>query len=214
MTLAFALLVTQGLHVNRGEIADAIALGDETVALCREYELLQEREWSRSFQGAALAATGKLDEGIDLLKDSLAVQQAMGSGLVRSAFLGVLGDLLRLAGRIDEGLDAVAAGLEYAETSLEGGYVAELLRARGELLLARGERAGAESNLRQAIAHASTQQAKSFELRSATALARLLIADARREDARQTLAPIYQWFTEGFTTADLGAARETLESIG
>src|SRR6185436_12350766 len=100
MTLAFALLVTQGVHLYRGEIAEAIALGAETVALCREYELLQEREWSRSFQGAALAALGRIDEGIDLLRDSLAVQQSIGSGLVRSAFLGVLGDLLRFAGRI------------------------------------------------------------------------------------------------------------------
>jgi hypothetical protein len=213
MTLAFALLVTQGVHLNRGEIAEAIALGNETVALCHEYELLQEREWSRSFQGAALAATGKLDEGIDLLTDSLAVQQAMGSGLVRSAFLGVLGDLLRFAGRIDEGLAAVAAGFEHAEKTLEGGYVAELLRARGELLRAGGDPVGAESNLRHAIAHASQQQAKSFELRSGTALARLLAASGRSEDARLTLAPIYQWFTEGHTTADLRAARETLAAL-
>ena len=213
MTLAFALLVTQGLHLNRGEIAEAIALGDETVALCREYELLQEREWSRSFQGAALAATGKLDDGIALLKDSLAVQHAMGSGLVRSAFLGVLGDLLRFAGRIDEGLDAVAAGFEHAEKTLEGGYVAELLRARGELRLARGDRAEAASDLREAIAHASKQQAKSFELRSATALARLLASEGRTDDARRALAPIYQWFVEGHGTSDLRAARETLASL-
>jgi hypothetical protein len=159
MTLAFALLVTQGLHLNRGEIVDAIALGDETVALCREYELLQEREWSRSFQGAAVAALGRTDEGIELLKDSLAVQRAMGSGLVRSAFLGVLGDLLRVAGRIDEGLAAVAEGFEHAERTLEGGYIAELHRARGELLGAAGDRVGAEAHLRQAIAFAAKQQA-------------------------------------------------------
>ena len=213
MTLAFALLVTQGVRLNRGEIAEAIALGDETVALCREYELLQEREWSRSFQGAALAASGRLDEGIDLLKDSLAVQQAIGSGLVRSAFLGVLGDLLRFAGRIEEGLEAVAAGFDHAEQTLEGGYVAELLRARGELLLARGDRADAESNLRRAVAHASEQQARSFELRSATALARLLASGGRPDEARQALAPVYAWVTEGHTTADLRAARETLASL-
>jgi predicted ATPase len=91
--------------------------------------------------------------------------------------------------------------------------VAELLRARGELLLARGDRAGAESNLRQAIAHASGQQAKSFELRSATALARLLAADGRAADARQALAPVYAWFTEGHATADVRAARDTLGSL-
>jgi hypothetical protein len=213
MTLAFALLVTQGLHLNRGEIADAIALGEETVALCREYELLQEREWSRSFQGAAIAATGRLREGIDLLKDSLAVQQAMSSGLVRSAFLGVLGDLLRMAGRVDEGLEAVAAGFDHAEKTLEGGYVAELWRARGELMLARGDRGEAEANLRRAVHHAATQEARSFELRSATALAKLVAADGRAEEGRQVLAPIYGWFTEGHTTADVRAARDTLAAL-
>jgi predicted ATPase len=214
MTLAFALLVTQGVHLNRGEIAVAIALGDVTFALFRDFELLQEREWSRSFQGAAIAAQGRLDEGIDLLKDSLAVQQAIGSGLVRSAFLGVLGDLLRFAGRLDEGLEAVAAGFAHAEQTLEGGYVAELLRARGELLLARGDRANAEADLRRAVAHASKQHARSFELRAATALARLLAADSRAAEAKEILAAIYGWFTEGHSTADLRAARDTLAALG
>ena len=109
MTLVFALLVTQGVHLVRGEAAEALAIGDEVVALCREYGLPQEREWSRSFQGAALAALGRLDEGIEQLTDSLAVQQAIGAGLVRSAFLGVLADLLRFAGR-DRGRPARRRG--------------------------------------------------------------------------------------------------------
>jgi predicted ATPase len=213
MTLAFALLVTQGVHLNRGEITEAIALGGETVALCREYELLQEREWSRSFQGAALAALGRLDEGIELLKDSLAVQLSIGSGLVRSAFLGVLGDLLRFAGRIPEGLEAVAEGFAHAERTLEGGYVAELHRARGELLRAAGDHVGAEEHLRQAVDHAARQQAKSFELRSATALASLLAASNRPSEARAALAPVYEWFTEGHTTADVRAAGALLASL-
>jgi tetratricopeptide (TPR) repeat protein len=213
MTLAFALLVTQGVHLNRGEINEAIALGGETVALCREYELLQEREWSRSFQGAALAALGRIDEGIEVLKDSLAVQESIGSGLVRSAFLGVLGDLLRFAGRIPEGLQAVAEGFAHAESTLEGGYVAELYRARGELLFAAGDAGGAEENLRQAIDHAARQQAKSFELRAATALASILAAAGRTTEARAVLAPTYEWFTEGHTTADLSRARSLLASL-
>jgi tetratricopeptide (TPR) repeat protein len=213
MTLAFALLVTQGLHLNRGEIAEAIALGDETIALCREYELLQEREWSRSFQGAALAALGRTSEGIDLLKDSLDVQQAIGSGLVRSAFLGVLGDLLRFAGRIDEGLAAVAEGFDHAERTLEGGYIAELHRARGQLLIEAGDTRGAEEHLRQAVEYAAGQQAKAFELRAATALAAFLASTGRRADAKAALAPVYAWFTDGHGTADLAAARQTLESL-
>ena len=95
-------------------------MGDEIIALCREYELAQETEWGRSFQGAALAALGRTNEGIDQLKDSLAVQQAIGSGLVRTAFLALLADALASAGRIDEGLRAVDEGFAHAERTLRG----------------------------------------------------------------------------------------------
>jgi len=212
-TLVFALLVTQGIHLNRGEAADAVALGEEVITLCREYELLQEREWSRSFQGAAFALLGRIDEGISVLTDSLAVQQAIGSGLVRSAFLGVLGDLLRFAGRLDEGLAAVAEGFQHAERTLEHGYIPELHRARGQLLQAKGDLAGAEAEFRRAMETAGHEQARSLELRAATALANLLAAGGRRDEARAVLEPVHGWFTEGQTTMDLTAARNTLASL-
>ena len=189
-------------------------MGDEIVALSREYELKQETEWGRSFQGVALAALGKTTEGIDQLKDSLAVQQAIGSGLVRTAFLALLGEMLASAGRIDEGLRAVDEGFAHAEKTLEGGYLAELHRVRGELLRRAGDDAAAEESLRRAIDRAIAQQAKSFELRAATDLANLLMAAGRREHARAVLAPVFEWFTEGHTTKDLVAARTTLAGIG
>jgi hypothetical protein len=213
MTLVFALLVTQGVHLVRGEAADALTIGDEVVALCREYGLPQEREWSRSFQGAALALLGRLDEGIDQLTDSLAVQQSIGAGLVRSAFLAVLADLLRFAGRSDDGMRAVEEGFAHAERNGEGGYLAELHRARAELLAATGDLAGAEGSFADALAYAQRQQAKSFELRAATGLARMLAAAGRGAEARETLEPVYGWFTEGLETADLLAARAVLDRL-
>jgi tetratricopeptide (TPR) repeat protein len=211
MTLVFALLVTQGVHLVRGEAAEALAIGDEVVALCREYGLPQEREWSRSFQGAALAALGRLDEGIEQLTDSLAIQQAIGAGLVRSAFLAVLADLFRFAGRVQDGLRAVDEGFAHAEQSSEGGYLAELHRARAELLRLRGDEPAAEASFAAAVEYARGQQARSFELRAATGWAQLLIASGRHTDARAVLEPVYQWFTEGLGTADLVAARAALE---
>jgi adenylate cyclase len=213
MTLVFALLVTQGVHLVRGEVAEALAIGDEVVALCKEYGLPQEREWSRSFQGAALAALGRLDEGIDQLTDSLAVQQAIGAGLVRSAFLAVLADLLRFAGRVEDGLRAVDEGFAHAEQSGEGGYLAELHRARAELLRVKADDVAAEASFGAAVEYARRQQARSFELRAATGWAQLLMASGRDEEARAVLAPVYQWFTEGLGTVDLVAARTTLEQI-
>jgi tetratricopeptide (TPR) repeat protein len=213
MTLVFALLVTQGVHLVRGEAAEALTIGDEVVALCREFGLPQEREWSRSFQGAALAALGRLDEGIEQLSDSLAVQQAIGAGLVRSAFLGVLADLYRFAGRVDDGLRAVGEGFAHAEQCGEGGYLAELHRAKAELLRVQGDNAGAEAGFRAATEYARCQQAKAFELRAATGFAQLLIASGRHAEARAVLEPVFQWFTEGLGTADLLAARATLDLI-
>ena len=213
VTLVFALLVTQGIHLVRGEAAEAIAIGDEVVALCRDYGLPQEREWSRSFQAVARAALGHLDEGIEQLADSLAVQRSIGAGLVRSAFLAMLADLYRMAGMTDAGLRAVEEGFTYAEQSGEGGYLAELHRAKAELQRLVNDEAGAEGSFQAAVQHASAQQAKSFELRAATGLARLLVQRGRRDEARAVLTPIYGWFTEGLETADLSAARSLLDRL-
>jgi adenylate cyclase len=213
VTLVFALLVKQGVHLVRGEAAEALAMGDEVVALCREYGFPQEREWSRSFQGAALAALGRLEEGIAQLSDSLAVQQSIGAGLVRSAFLAVLADLLRYAGRVEDGLTAVDEGFAHAETAGEGGYLAELHRARAEMLRVAGDDAGAEASFAAALEYARGQQARSFELRAATGWARHLVAGGRHPEGRAILEPVYGWFSEGLETADLVAARAALDQI-
>jgi predicted ATPase len=214
VTLAFALVVAQGIHLYRGEWQEAIAMGDEIVALSREYELKQETEWGRSFQGAAVAGAGRVADGIAQLQNSLEVQQAIGSGLVRTAFLALLAEMLAAAGRSEEGLRVIEEGFAHAEKTLEGGYLAELHRVRGVLLAQVGDVSGAEVSLRKAIDYAREQQAKSFELRAATVLARLLADANRRDDARALLAPVYEWFTEGHTTRDVTAARETLEALG
>ena len=212
ITLVFSLLVTQGIHLVRGEAAEALALGDEIITLCRDYGLPQEREWSRSFQGAALGALGRLDEGIALLADSLAVQEAIGAGLVRSAFLGVLADLYRVAGRLDDGMRTVEEGFAYAERSGEGGYLAELHRAKAELQRAMQNDDAARQSFLAALEYARAQDAKSFELRAATGLARLLIDNGAPADARAVLEPVYNWFTEGLETVDLVTARGILTS--
>ena len=213
VTLAFALVVAQGIHLYRGEADEAVQMGDEIVALSREYELKQETEWGRSFQGVAIAALGNTDDGIDQLKDSLAVQQAIGSGLVRTAFLALLAEMLAGADRIDEGLLAIDEGFAHAETTLEGGYLAELHRVRGLLLRCGGDYAGAEASLHLAIARAAAQQAKSFELRAATDLAAMLAGAGRRDEGAAVLAPVFGWFTEGHGTRDLVTAAATLARI-
>ena len=212
--IAFALVVIHGIHLYRGEAAEALAVGEELKALCREYELPQEAAWSKGFQGYALYLLGRHDEGIDVLKESLAEQQAISAGLVRSAFLALLADALRQSGHVEEGLQAIKEGLAHAELNSEGGYVAELHRVRGELLLVAGDAEAGEASLREALEYAARQQTKSFEIRTATALAKLLLAQDRRDEARGILTPVYNWFTEGHNTTDLVKARTVLSEIG
>jgi tetratricopeptide (TPR) repeat protein len=212
--IAFALVVIHGIHLYRGEAAEALAVGEELKGVCREYELPQEAAWSKGFQGYALYLLGRHREGIDVLKESLAEQKAISAGLVRSAFLALLADALRQSGHVEEGLQAIKEGLAHAESNSEGGYVAELYRVRGELLLVGGDAEAAEASLREALDYAARQQTKSFEIRTATALAKLLLAQGRRDEARGILAPVYNWFTEGHNTADLVNARTVLSEIG
>jgi predicted Ser/Thr protein kinase len=212
--VAFALVVIQGIHLYRGNPAEALAVGDEIMALCREFELPQEAEWSRSFQGYALHLQGRTLEGIEVLTDTLAKQKAISAGLVRSAFLALLADCLRSVGRFEEGMQAIAEGFAHAEQTAEGGYVAELYRVRGELLLMHGDDAGGEASLREALEYAKRQETKSFELRAATSLAGKMKSTQKIDEARATLAPILNWFTEGEGTADLIRARNLLSEIG
>jgi len=214
MARTFARLVLHGVLAYRGDAAAAEAIGEENIALCREHGLPQEAEWSRSFQGSALITLGRIDEGLALLRDSVAVQERLETYLARPMFLAVLADGLLKAGRVDEGLAAVSEGFTFAARTGEGGYVAELHRVRGQLLQLRGDLAGAEASLREALAYAARQTARSLELRAATALARLLGETGRRAEARHRLADVHDWFTEGFETADVVTARTLLSEMG
>ena len=118
-------------------------------------------------------------------------------------------------GQIDQGLAALTAATNLAGRNGEYQWAAELARLRGELLLlhAPPDETGAEAQFRAAIAIAQQQNAKSLELRATTSLARLLGHNGGSAEARRMLVTVYDWFTEGAETADLRAARNTLESL-
>jgi predicted ATPase len=212
-TLVFALVVQQGIHLYRGEADEALALGEEILALCAEYGLAHEGHWAKSFSGGALAISGREDEAADLLREALDALQRLRSGLVRPTFLALLGDAHARAGRVEQGLTAVQEGFDHAERTTERGFTAELHRVKGRLLALDGDRDGAVASLRAALARAREQDARSFEIRAATDLASLLHEEGRSDDALAELEPVYNWFTEGFDTADLRAARSLLERI-
>jgi hypothetical protein len=213
VSIVFAVALAENIHLLRGEAAEAVYLGDEMIAICREFGLAQEVEWGRCFQGLAFADLGRTEEAVEQLRDSLAVQERMYAGLLRPTFLAHLAEALWKANRPDEGLAAVDEGFAASERGLERYYIAELHRLRAELLRLKGDEAGAERSFHAALEFAGTQGARSLELRAATGLARLLHAAGRTAEARDRLSAIYGWFTEGFGTRDLTEARALLARL-
>ena len=119
-------------------------------------------------------------------------------------------------GQAEEGLRLLAEALAWVDTTGERYCEAEVYRIKGELLLqqAVSDVPQAEACFQQALAVARRQQAKSWELRAAMSLSRLWQRQGKRAAARELLAPIYGWFTEGFDTADLQEAKTLLEELG
>jgi predicted ATPase len=126
-----------------------------------------------------------------------------------------LAEALALQGDLDTALETIDESLEQIERPgwQERSHLAEVLRLKGWMLMKQGRHQEAEQVLRASIDWARHQQAKSWELRSSTTLAQLLLERGRRDAARDLLAPIYNWFTEGFDTHDLTAARTLLKLL-
>jgi predicted ATPase len=164
-------------------------------------------------QGFALVGLGQPEQGIAQLRGGLAAWKATGSHVLGTQWLGFLAEAHLQAGEFDDALAALDQAAETAGATGERHYQAELHRLRGDVLAKAGDDAEAASWLQQAIDTARSQQAKSLELRAATSLARLWSEQGKRAPARDLLAPVYGWFTEGFDTADLKEARALLDEL-
>jgi predicted ATPase len=164
-------------------------------------------------QGWALAVLGQGAEGIAQIRQGLAAWQAMGEALYQPRFRALLAEIYGKVGQTEAGLTVLAEVLAEVRTNGLCYCEAELYRLKGTLLQAVGGSGEAEACFHQALAVARRQQARSWELRAATSLARLWQQQGKRAEARELLAPIYGWFTEGFDTADLRDARTLLSAL-
>jgi predicted ATPase len=186
-------------------------------------------------QGWARAEQGQSEVGITQLRQGLASQEAIGVGLFRSYYLALLAEVYGKAGQAEEGLAVLAEALAVVDKSEERFYEAELYRLYGELSLRIGETetgrngdkkplpgspilrfpvSSPEACFHRAIEIARKKQAKSLELRATTSLSRLWQQQGKKKQAREMLAEIYNWFTEGFDTKDLQEAKMLLEALG
>jgi class 3 adenylate cyclase/predicted ATPase len=165
--------------------------------------------------GLGLAQQGRLSEGIEHMQEGIRGWEVAGAKTVTPYIRARLGEALALSGDIDAGLAHVDEMLEQIARPgwQERSFLAEILRLKGWMLSLKGDLAGAERNYLASLAWAREQQAKSWELRTATSLARLWQAQGKGKDARDLLAPIYGWFTEGFDTKDLIEAKALLAEL-
>jgi predicted ATPase len=177
-------------------------------------------------QNWVLFEQGQQTEGLDRMVEAPLAFQATGSAVLRSYNLGLVAEAYGKVGEINKGLDLLNEAMAFISRTSERIYEAELYRIKGELLCkdehgrrnARPERSqrdglSPEACFLQAIEVARRQESKSLELRATVSLGRLWQKQGRHEEARQRLAEIYDWFSEGFDSADLKEARLLLEEL-
>ena len=216
-SLAFALYFAAVVHQYRQEWRETQELAEALLTLSTEQRFAQRLAQGRILLGWTLAEQGRPAEGIVQLRQSLAAYGATGADLGRSSYLALLAEAYGHAGQADEGLAALTQALTAVNDHRICFNEAELYRLKGALLLKRAEAdpAGeAEACFGTAIEVARRQQARSLELRAATSLGRLWHRQGKAAAARELVAGVYGWFTQGFDTADLRAARALLDDAG
>jgi class 3 adenylate cyclase/tetratricopeptide (TPR) repeat protein len=202
---------TANLHAMLREFARAEAFAGEALASCEEHGLPDLANYARTVLGLARAELGRTAEGVTLLRQALAVATDRGTRELITETLTYLAEAQALDGASADALRTIDDALRANPEELF--LRPETLRVRGELRLRQGSRGLGEADFREAIALAQKMSAKAWELRATMSLARLLRENNRRDEACAILADIYNWFTEGFDTADLKDAKALLDEL-
>jgi predicted ATPase len=231
-SLALALYFSTWLHQFHWEGQAARKQAEAVIELATEQGFSFLLAMGTILRGWALAEQGQGEEGIAQIRQGLAAQRATGAELFRPWYFALLAEAYAKVGQIEEGLAVLSEALEIVNKNEERIYEAELYRIKGQLTLQQFQVSGfkfqvqespqsavrspeseAEEYFQKAIAIAQRQQAKSLELRATVSLARLWQRQGKHHAARNTLSEIYNWFTEGFDTADLKEAKALLEEL-
>jgi predicted ATPase len=186
---------------------------DELVAVTNEQGFLLWRAAGTIYRGWVKVKNGNVAEGISLLRNGSAAYRTTGAEMFIPHYTALLASAYEITGRIEEAVTQLDEALQIVDKTGERWFAAELNRHKGELLLRQGHAEVAEELHRRALGIAQEQEAKLWELRAAVSLARLHRDQGRLAEARDLLAPVYGWFTEGFDTLDLKEAKMLLEAL-
>ena len=197
-------------------VGDNAALGERTdqlFSVAIEQGFPFWRAEGTIFRGWVKVKNGDVAEGISLLRSGMAAYRATGAEVWTPYRIALHARACEIAGQIEEGLTLLDDALQIVERTGERWFSAELNRHKGQLLLRQGQPEAAEELYRKALSIAEEQEAKLWELRAAASLARLCRDQGRAAEARDLLAPVYGWFTEGFDTPDLKEAKALLDEL-
>ena len=214
-TLFFALWGQCWLHTFCGDYAAAIALVNELAALADEKAGSFWKASAMLYRGWLRALTGKPSDAVQMITSGVAAWRATGANQHLPLYLAQLAKAYAELGQFDDAWRCIRDAMAAIETTKETWFEAEVSRTAGEIALMSPESdaAKAEAYFEHALAVARKQQAKSFELRAAMSMARLWRDQGKRDQARDLLAPVHGWFTEGFDTLDLKEAKILLDEL-
>jgi len=213
-TLMYALQFAPFVNMSCGNLAAASALADELVALADEKGALLWKAFGMMNQGCLFSLAGRAADAVEKLTSGMTAFRATGAKVWLPSNLAFLARAYADAGQLDDAERSIGEAVKALETTGERWFEAEIQRMAGDIALS-GEpnAAKAEACFQRALAVARAQQSKSWELRAAMSMARLWRDQCNRDAARDLLAPIYRWFTEGFDTLDLKEAKTLLSTL-
>jgi predicted ATPase len=190
-------------------------LVNELVALAEAKGTLLWDALGRILRGGVLTLKGNSSDVVQMITSGIDAEKATGATFFIPWFASSLASAYAELGKIEDGWRRIGEAMTAAESTKEKWYEAEINRIAGEIALKspKPDAAKAEAYFERALAVARQQQAKSWELRAAMSMARLWRDQGKRDEARELLAPVYGWFTEGFDTRDLKEAKALLDEL-
>jgi predicted ATPase len=214
-TLMYALGHAPLTYLHCGDYAKANAIADELITLADEKGAMLWKASGMAHQGLLFALTGKTSNAIRMITSGINAWRSTGATVWIPVWSMWLARAYANLGQFDEARRCLGETIAAVQTTKERLWEAEANRIAGEIALLSPEqdRAAAEGYFERALAVARQQQAKSWELRVATSMARLKRDQGKRDEARELLGPIYGWFTEGFDTCDLKEAKTLLDEL-
>ena len=212
-SLAVTLAIALRLLSLAGDNAVLDERTEQLVAVTTEQGFPQMRAMGAIYRGWIKVKNGDVAVGISLLRSGSTAYRATGADAFMPYFIAFLARACEIAEEIGEALTLLDDALRIVERTGERWFEAELNRHKGQLLLRQGHSEAAEELYRTALNIAREQEAKLWELRAVASLVRLRRDQGRRAEARELLASVYGWFTEGFDTVDLKDAKALLDEL-